>query len=382
MAAGFRPFLRDSNLTNSEAPGISMSVIHSSEHHTHSPPALYFHPQTAVVPSVQFSHPYHQYLSQFAPNFVPYYYRLLSRPIMKQEEMDIENYINHEVANQQATLRQRSSRPLGQLQALMQPPPVQQVPMKVARREARRSSPPKRRIINAQLVAIATPSGEIKNIEPQIEPLPPVDDAFKQKVAKIQKSQHHYEQLFGRLTSMLKTLNQRYDNDYEEVPAPPSKRPRNMSTSSAESHLPDNASENERENLVQYPQRVRKEDGSTVYILGPNGTEITAHQYGEVFFTNAPVATRCLLCVVFSSDELATHTLTGKPSPAFYGRERPAKLQLDQRKVDDIVVCVMNRTGGKERVIRATITTKCADTAKKYKRRAKKAQKMAIKEEC
>jgi len=85
--------------------------------------------------------------------------------------------------------------------------------------------------------------------------------------------------------------------------------------------------------------------------------------------------------VVFSSDELATHTLTGKPSPAFYGRERPPKLQLDQRKVDDIVVCVRNRTGGKERVIRATITTKCADTAKKYKRRAKKAQKVAIKEE-
>lgn len=378
MAAGFRPYVQDSNLTNSEAPGICMSVIRRPEPHPHPLPPVYYHPQTAVLPTVQFSHPYHQYLSQFAPNFVPYYYRLLSRPIMKQEEMDIENYINYEVASQQAIMRQRSAKPLGQLGQLMQPP-VQQIPAKLPKKDIRRSSPPQRRIINAQLVAIATPSG-IKNIEPSIEPLPPVAESFKQQVAKIQKSQHHYEQLFGRLTTMLKTLNQRYDKDYEEVPAPPSKRPRHMSTSSSESK--ENASENERESSVQYPQRVRKEDGSIVYVLGPNGTEITAPQYAEVFFTNAPVATRCLLCVVFTSDELATHTLTGKPSPAFYGRERPAKLQLDQRKVDDIVVSVMNRTGGKERVIRATITTKCADTAKKYKRRAKKAQsKMAIKEE-
>ncbi|EDX03486.1 early boundary activity protein 2 [Drosophila simulans] len=380
MAGGFRPYDQDSspNLTNSEAPEFSMSVVRRTEPH-------YFHPQTAILPSVQYSHPYHHYLSQFAPNFVPYYYRLLSRPIMKQEEMDIENYINYEVAAQQTMMRQRTLKPLGQLQIQMPPPiivnhPVKPVPVKAV--PVRRSSPPKRRVINAQLVAVATDSGGIKNIETRVEPLPRPEESFKQQVGKIQKSQHHYEQLFGRLTSMLKTLNQRYDNDAEDVPAPPSKRPRHMSTSSSESHIPDTASEkDEKDTLVQYPHRVQKEDGSAVYVLGPNGTQITAHQYGEVFWTNAPVATRCLLCVVFSSDELATHTLTGKPSPAFYGRERPPKLQLDQRKVDDIVVCVRNRTGGKERVIRATITTKCADTAKKYKRRAKKAQKVAIKEE-
>ncbi|XP_017075579.2 early boundary activity protein 2 [Drosophila eugracilis] len=379
MAAGFRPYDlgSGSNLTNSEAPGPGMSVVLRTE-------PQYFHPQTAILPSFQYSHPYHHYLSQFAPNFVPYYYRLLSRPIMKQEEMDIENYINYEVASQQAMLRHRTMKPLGQLQIQMPPPLKTNPPVKAPVKPVpvHRSSPPKRRIINAQLVAIATASGGIKNVEPRVESLPPPDESFKQQVAKVQKSQNHYEQLFGRLTSMLKTLNQRYENDAEDVPAPPSKRPRHMSTSSSDSHLQDTASEkDEKDTLTQYPQRVQKEDGSAVYVLGPNGTQITAHQYGEVFWTNAPVATRCLLCVVFSSDELATHTLTGKPSPAFYGRERPPKLQLDQRKVDDIVVCVRNKTGGKERMIRATITTKCADTAKKYKRRAKKAQKVAIKEE-
>ncbi|KAH8241469.1 hypothetical protein KR026_004391 [Drosophila bipectinata] len=379
MAAGFNFFERDSsNPTNSETPELCTSVVRTTEPHT-------YHPQTAIHPTVQFSHPYHQYLSQFAPNFVPYYYRLLTRPIVKQEEMDIENYMNFELAAQQTVMRQRTFKPLGQLQIhpLMQSP-LQRNPVKVQRvREVRQNSPPvpHRRIINAQIVAIATPSGGIQEVKPLVKPLPPVEESVKQQVAKIQKSQHHYQELFGRLTSMLRTLNQRYDNDYEEVPAPPLKRPRHMSTSSAESQLQDNTnvSDASSDNERQYPHRVQRADGSAFYVLGPNGTQITATQYGEVFWTNAPVATRCLLSAVFSSDELATHTLTGKPSPAFYGRERPPKLQLDQGKVEDIVLSVKSRTGGKERIIRATITTKCADTAKKYKRRAKKAQK--IKEE-
>jgi len=41
---------------------------------------------------------------------------------MKQEEMDIENYINYEVAAQQTMMRQRTLKPLGQLQIQMPPP--------------------------------------------------------------------------------------------------------------------------------------------------------------------------------------------------------------------------------------------------------------------
>lgn len=230
--------------------------------------------------------------------------------------------------------------------------------------------------------------------EDDAEALPPVEESVKQTVAKIQKSQHHYTQLFGRLTSMLQTLNRRYEGteaepepeqveddeeegtmviDLDDTPPPPAKRPRQMSSSSSESH-PSSTEPDNNAKLSHYPQRVEQEDGNSCYVLGPNGTTITAQEYGQVFWTNAPVATRCLLGAVFTSDELATHTLTGKPSPAFYGRERPAKKMLDQGRVDDIIVSVRNRTGGKERHIRATITTKCADTAKKYKRRAKKAQ--------
>ncbi|SPP81879.1 early boundary activity protein 2 [Drosophila guanche] len=386
MAAWTNSSDQRSNPTNSEENYICMSVVKKTASHalaaTHLPHPLT--PTSLRFPNIQFSHPYHQYLSQFAPTFVPYYQRLLTRPIVKLEEMDIENYINCEVSAQRTTfMRQTAVRPFGQHQPKLEPKTEHETLQKVLTKQknVNTGSPqvaPGRRIINAKLMAIATASGSIRNMETAVEPLPPVEDSFRQQVAKIQKSQLHYEQLFARLTTMLQTLNQRYDKDCEEVPAPPSKRPRHISVSSAESHLQD-TSEHERENLAPYPQRVKNVDGSYVYVLGPNGTKISAHQYGEVFWTSAPVATRSLLGTVFSSDELATHTLTGKPSPAFYGRERPPKLQLDQQKVDDIVVCVVNRTGGKERVIRATITTKCADTAKKYKRRAKKALK--IKEE-
>ncbi|ALC38037.1 CG9883 [Drosophila busckii] len=287
----------------------------------------------------------------------------------RESNMAIERYISYEMSRQQSLMRNEIARPRPLPQIQIQLPPRQPV----------KQEPAEPLIINCTLVTL----GPVikRNKYPDLPQLPPVDPALKQQVAKIQKSQHHYTQLFSRLTSMLQTLNQRYEsNEFDShsdgtPPPPPIKRgSHNISSSSSESQ-PDAVKDS---SMEQYPQRVRLNDGNFGYVLGPNGTQITANEYGQVFWTNAPVATRCLLAVVFSSDELATHTLTGKPSPAFYGRERPAKMMLDPRKVDDIVACVRSRTGGKERHIRATITTKCADTAKKYKRRANKALKENI----
>ncbi|XP_030555543.1 early boundary activity protein 2-like [Drosophila novamexicana] len=377
---------------NGNAEGIYMPVHDSAETWpeqaraaAYTNPSLNIQPNN-LLPVVPFTHspysyPYQQFLSHFAPNLVPYYYSLLTpAPIdyglnfgyqqrAVPAEMDIDKYINSELSKQQSLLRKQNvrPRPLSQLQL---PSNRQLVAVK--------KEPQQRRVINVQVVAM---SGSTRDRTPDVEPLPPVEASFKERVAKINKSQQHYTQLFDRLTSMLQTLNRRYDGnemepepeaELEEAPPPPLKRARHdMSSSSSESHLdPENSS-----SLSIYPQRIQLKDGSSEYVLGPHGTRINAKDYGQVFWTSAPVATRCLLAAVFSSDELATHTLTGKPSPAFYGRERPAKKMLDQNRVDDIVVSVRNRTGGKERHIRATITTKCADTAKKYKRRAKKALK-------
>ncbi|XP_061388835.1 early boundary activity protein 2-like [Musca vetustissima] len=117
----------------------------------------------------------------------------------------------------------------------------------------------------------------------------------------------------------------------------------------------------------QYPQQIGE-----VVILGPNGTQIDARSYSSIIWSSSASATRQLLGFVFSSDVLATHTLTGKPSPAFYGRERPAKMQLDPIKAADIIHCVKTKFHCTEREIRAAITTKCSDTSKKYKRRSLK----------
>ncbi|XP_005179195.2 early boundary activity protein 2 [Musca domestica] len=116
-----------------------------------------------------------------------------------------------------------------------------------------------------------------------------------------------------------------------------------------------------------YPQQM-----GDVVILGPNGTQIDARSYSSIIWSSSASATRQLLGFVFSSDVLATHTLTGKPSPAFYGRERPAKMQLDPVKAADIIHCVKSKFHCTEREIRAAITTKCSDTSKKYKRRCMK----------
>ncbi|KAH8402975.1 hypothetical protein KR222_001986, partial [Zaprionus bogoriensis] len=355
----------------------------------------------------QFSQHYKRYLAQF----VPYYFNLATAPLSNScqpptsTDMDIEKYINQELSKQQTQMRRQNGQALTQLQVPSAPPAaLPAAPLPVAR-HAFRVAPgaetvdAPRYILNVQVMAVE-PREPARKPKDVVEPLPPVQDSLKEKVAKIQRSQSNYNELMSRLTSMMQTLNRRYDGtepEPEKVPvvkpaaakaaSPPLKRPRQMSSSSSESQ-PDSSpggaaaaaagtSSAADEVNSQYPRRVEQDDGNVVYVLGPNGTEISAKQYAEIFWTNAPVATRCLLAVVFTSDELATHTLTGKPSPAFYGRERPPKKMLNQGRVDDIIVSVRNRTGGKERHIRATITTKCADTAKKYKRRAKKLMDVA-----
>ncbi|XP_030382873.1 early boundary activity protein 2 [Scaptodrosophila lebanonensis] len=248
----------------------------------------------------------------------------------------------------------------------------------------------KPRIIDVTLVAMAPPFDIKADRETNVEPLPPVQHFFKEQVAKIERSQSHYLQLFKRVNSMLETLNKRYDGreadvenvddiEYKSDSSLTAKRKcHNMSSSSLDRQDFIELHSNTEKVEGEYPKRIRQAKGDEVVVLGPNGTQITSAQFDSVDWATPQVATRGILMAVFTSDELATHTLTGKPSPAFYGRERPAKMQLDPLKVDDIITAVTSTIGGKERHIRSTITTKCADTAKKYRRRAKKATRNTV----
>ncbi|GBP98030.1 Protein insensitive [Eumeta japonica] len=66
------------------------------------------------------------------------------------------------------------------------------------------------------------------------------------------------------------------------------------------------------------------------------------------------MATRKLLIAVFSRRTLATHSLTGKASPAFLSK--PAKLCLYPEKVADIVMTVTDNCYVRENLIRLPLT--------------------------
>nr|XP_036226113.1 uncharacterized protein LOC118682230 [Bactrocera oleae] len=105
-------------------------------------------------------------------------------------------------------------------------------------------------------------------------------------------------------------------------------------------------------------------------VIGPNGTQVLKSEFDKIPWASVSISTRSLLSILFSEDILATHTLSGKPSPAFLDRQRPLKGQLDSNKVNDLIHCVMQKMGCMERDIRTVITTKCADISKKYRKRS------------
>lgn len=112
-----------------------------------------------------------------------------------------------------------------------------------------------------------------------------------------------------------------------------------------------------------------------VTILGPNGTTVPTSVYLKLYNSTASLATRLLLSTVFGREILATHSLTGKESPAFKGLEKPPKKQLDPLIVEDIITAVSQFGNGSIREIRLAITTKCADENKMMRKLAKAASK-------
>nr|XP_036219069.1 early boundary activity protein 2-like [Bactrocera oleae] len=63
------------------------------------------------------------------------------------------------------------------------------------------------------------------------------------------------------------------------------------------------------------------EESSDVQI-GPHGTRVSKVDLIKINVTEASIATRQLMSFIFDRQTLATHTLSGKPSPAFLNRNR------------------------------------------------------------
>lgn len=105
-----------------------------------------------------------------------------------------------------------------------------------------------------------------------------------------------------------------------------------------------------------------------VYI-GENRTPIPKDVYQTINWNSCSAATRKLLMAVFSKDILATHSLTGKPSPAFLNANKETKKKLDATKTSDIIDIVTRRCRVPATAVRNAITTKCADENKMCKKR-------------
>lgn len=120
------------------------------------------------------------------------------------------------------------------------------------------------------------------------------------------------------------------------------------------------------ENISNYDS----EDDSDMVSIGTCKTKVPRYVLNQIDWRSHTIATRRLLMAVFPRKILATHSLTGKSSPAF--ANKPAKLCLDPNKVKDIVITVSEKCKVNPSLVRSAITTKCADENKMYRNREAK----------
>ncbi|XP_031631493.1 protein insensitive-like [Contarinia nasturtii] len=120
-------------------------------------------------------------------------------------------------------------------------------------------------------------------------------------------------------------------------------------------------------------------DPNEEVVIGVNGTTITRNILINVNWNSHTAATRRLLRTKFTREVLASHSLTGKPSPAFIESSKPTKNQLNPKIIADIVHYVAKRCKVTETAVRSSITTKCADENKMMRQRADKTRKALMK---
>ncbi|XP_017047712.1 protein insensitive isoform X2 [Drosophila ficusphila] len=115
--------------------------------------------------------------------------------------------------------------------------------------------------------------------------------------------------------------------------------------------------------------------------IGPNGTCVPASVFENINWSVSSLATRKLLVSIFDRETLATHSMTGKPSPAFKDQDKPLKRMLDPQKIQDIIFAVTHKCNASEKEVRNAITTKCADENKMMKIQTIKRRSSGIKHE-
>ena len=114
------------------------------------------------------------------------------------------------------------------------------------------------------------------------------------------------------------------------------------------------------------------DDDNSLLAIGSNKSKVPRHILRAINWGSYKSATRKLLVTLFSRETLATHSLTGRPSPAFHDRGKPSKNKLDPNIIADIVQTVTKYCNVTESMVRTAITTKCADENKMSRQRMEK----------
>ncbi|CAH0548001.1 unnamed protein product [Brassicogethes aeneus] len=114
---------------------------------------------------------------------------------------------------------------------------------------------------------------------------------------------------------------------------------------------------------------VDKENNKKMVTIGSNGTKVENKIYEAIKWGNHSAATKTLLKTCFTREVLATHSLTGKPSPAFINSNKKTKKRLNPLIVNDIIECIVKKCNVPEPMVRQAITSKCADENKLLRRR-------------
>ncbi|EFA07785.1 hypothetical protein TcasGA2_TC005343 [Tribolium castaneum] len=122
------------------------------------------------------------------------------------------------------------------------------------------------------------------------------------------------------------------------------------------------------------PLNDNKENSKQMVQIGSGGTKIPRQVYNSIKWASYSAATRKLLITLFPRSVLATHSLTGKPSPAFISSNKQTKMRLNPTIISDIIEIVMKKCLVSEPLVRNAITTKCADENKMYKKRLERQQ--------
>ncbi|XP_058056869.1 uncharacterized protein LOC131208233 [Anopheles bellator] len=126
------------------------------------------------------------------------------------------------------------------------------------------------------------------------------------------------------------------------------------------------------------------EDGDRMVVpveyvsIGRNNTMVKRRVLDNIKWSNYKSATRSLLMELFSRHDLATRSLSGRPSPAFAGDGRkPVKHKLDPDVIADVIEIVSSSCKVATNMVRTAITTKCADENKMLRQRQATAAKAA-----